>query len=131
MLSMGSVLKAKICEAVGGAKCYYVSPTGNDANPGTFALPHKTFRLSVTAAQPGDFIYAMGGIYGDSNLTQTGWQQVATGVTSCPPGQQFGQGDKCYVPILTMIPITNWHQWPFWSTSPPAGSPGSGLPGNL
>lgn len=45
---------------------YYVSPTGNDSNPGTLASPFLTVQRGQTAAVAGDLIYIRGGTY---NLT--------------------------------------------------------------
>ncbi|MDW8308061.1 MAG: immunoglobulin domain-containing protein [Verrucomicrobiales bacterium] len=42
---------------------YYVSPTGNDANPGTMELPFATVAKAVSVAQPGNLIYVRGGTY--------------------------------------------------------------------
>jgi prepilin-type N-terminal cleavage/methylation domain-containing protein len=55
------------CEATGGANCYYIDVNGSDTNPGTFALPYKTFRPAIVAAVPGDIIYARGGTYNYDN----------------------------------------------------------------
>jgi|GEM_PF-5428891 len=57
-------ISAGICEAVSPAVCYYVSPIGNDKNPGSFNLPWRTFTHAVSdRIQPGDVIYARGGTY--------------------------------------------------------------------
>jgi hypothetical protein len=47
------------------AKKYYVSPTGNDSNPGTITNPWKTWGKAFNAAgvNPGDTIYFRGGVY--------------------------------------------------------------------
>jgi hypothetical protein len=42
---------------------YYVSPTGNDANPGTLAAPFATLNKAQSVAQPGNIIYMRGGTY--------------------------------------------------------------------
>jgi pectate disaccharide-lyase len=42
---------------------YYVSPTGNDSNPGTYNQPFYTFQKAVDLSQPGDIIYLRGGTY--------------------------------------------------------------------
>jgi parallel beta-helix repeat protein len=73
------------CEATGGAKCYYVSPSGTDEVPtttdcqvptrtgaincnvnGTYASPWKSLTKAAYCAQPGDIIYLMNGSYGTS-----------------------------------------------------------------
>lgn len=45
------------------AAIYYVSPNGNDANPGTIDLPWQTVNRSVTGRLPGDTVYLRGGSY--------------------------------------------------------------------
>ena len=42
---------------------YYVSTTGNDANPGTLTEPFATVAKAVSVAQAGDLIYVRGGTY--------------------------------------------------------------------
>ena len=46
---------------------FFVSPTGNDANPGTMDLPFETIQqamgLSSTVFKPGDTVYVRGGVY--------------------------------------------------------------------
>lgn len=42
---------------------YYVSPSGDDMNPGTFELPFRTIPRAVTAAVAGDTIYIRGGTH--------------------------------------------------------------------
>lgn len=58
---------------------YYVSPTGNDANPGTLTLPWKTPAKAGTTAQAGDTVIFRGGTYysqlapKNSGDTTNGW----------------------------------------------------------
>ncbi len=42
---------------------WFISTTGNDANPGTIASPFATLGKAASVAQPGDFIYLRGGTY--------------------------------------------------------------------
>jgi hypothetical protein len=42
---------------------YFVSPIGNDANPGTFYLPWKTISKAALMVHPGDSVYIREGIY--------------------------------------------------------------------
>ncbi len=43
---------------------YYLSPTGNDNNPGTISSPWKTFdKLSTAGLVAGDIVYVRGGTY--------------------------------------------------------------------
>jgi len=42
---------------------WYISPTGNDANPGTLAAPFATLNKAIAVVQPGQIIYMRGGTY--------------------------------------------------------------------
>jgi hypothetical protein len=43
----------------------YVSPTGSDANPGSFSDPWQTVQYAVDQLQPGDQLYLMPGVYNE------------------------------------------------------------------
>ena len=45
------------------ASTYYVSPTGNDANPGSLALPWRTIQHAADALAPGDTCIVLPGAY--------------------------------------------------------------------
>jgi hypothetical protein len=47
----------------------YISPTGNDANAGTFAAPFRTITKAVSVAVAGDTIYMRGGSYASATTT--------------------------------------------------------------
>jgi len=74
--------QAQTCEAVSGAKCYYVSPTGKDTNPGTFSAPLFRPQEALRLVQPGDFVYLRGGTYTSSNSYTYAnvWDVPASGV---------------------------------------------------
>jgi hypothetical protein len=42
---------------------YYVSPSGNDANPGSLAQPWRTIQKAINTVLTGSAIYVRGGIY--------------------------------------------------------------------
>jgi hypothetical protein len=63
----GIQVHAAVCEAQAGSACFYIAPDGNDANPGTFEAPFKTFQSALVKVNPGDVIYARGGTYGKDN----------------------------------------------------------------
>jgi Pel9A-like, right handed beta helix region/Secretion system C-terminal sorting domain len=44
----------------------YVSPTGDDNNPGTFDLPFRSLTKAVSVSGPDTLIYMRGGVYNDS-----------------------------------------------------------------
>ncbi len=50
------------------AAVYYVATTGNNANPGTSALPLRTIAYAVSKMQAGDTTYVRGGIYLEDSI---------------------------------------------------------------
>lgn len=56
---------------------YYVSPTGNDANPGTFAQPFATLQAHVAQLQPGDIMNVQPGTYSGFCV---GWDDPGTSI---------------------------------------------------
>ena len=50
-------------DTVGAPVSWYVSPTGSDANPCTVSMPCLTLDRAVSLAEPGNMIYARGGLY--------------------------------------------------------------------
>jgi hypothetical protein len=52
---------------------YYVSSSGNDANPGTLAAPFATLQCAVTHLTPGTTLFVrQGTYYGPVSITQSG-----------------------------------------------------------
>jgi hypothetical protein len=47
----------------GSVRGFFVSPSGNDANPGTFELPFKTLAKALSVSGPDSLIYLRGGTY--------------------------------------------------------------------
>jgi len=45
---------------------YYVSTTGNDANPGTMAVPWRHVQHAATTVTAGATVYVMGGVYNET-----------------------------------------------------------------
>jgi len=50
-------------QVVSSSTIIYVSPTGSDSNPGTFALPYATITKAIAQVTAGDTIYVRGGNY--------------------------------------------------------------------
>lgn len=55
-----------------GAATYYVDDGGNDANPGTEALPWATLQRSAAAVVPGDSVLVRAGTYQGGHFTTSG-----------------------------------------------------------
>ena len=60
---------------------YYVSPTGNDSNPGTETSPWNTVEKAVRTVVAGDTIFIRGGEY---TVPQYGWQFQKSGASGSP-----------------------------------------------
>lgn len=82
---------------------WYVSTTGNAANPGTLNQPFNTIQEAANVAQPGDVVFIMGGVY----------HETVTPANSGLPGEPItyepynGQS----VTIDGADPITGWSQY--------------------
>lgn len=66
---------------------FYVSPQGDDLNPGTKDKPFKTVHKAVLAAQPGTTIYLRGGIHSYNstcNLSQSGTSAARISILAYP-----------------------------------------------
>nr|MBC8248539.1 right-handed parallel beta-helix repeat-containing protein [Anaerolineales bacterium] len=50
---------------------YYVSPDGDDANPGSFDQPWRTIQHAVDSVGPGDTIWVRGGTYNEGVVVAT------------------------------------------------------------
>lgn len=75
-VALGSVLTASLAQAA----TYYVAPApaGNDANPGTEALPFAGMTRAQTSAAPGDTVLFKGGTYVFTRGTTACTSQTAT-----------------------------------------------------
>jgi hypothetical protein len=65
----------------------YVSPDGNDSNPGTFELPFRTLTQAVSVAGPDSLIYMRGGVYDETTtirLNRSGQENLYIKVWNYP-----------------------------------------------
>ena len=71
-----------------GSACaeeFYVSPRGNDAQPGTEGQPWRTLQHAVNAAQPGDTIFLKAGRYLEEvHLTRSGSMKNPLTIAAAP-----------------------------------------------
>jgi hypothetical protein len=64
---------------------YYVATNGNDANPGTSALPWRTIGKAAQTASPGDTVYIRDGIYNESvSLNRYGTEENPIKIEAFP-----------------------------------------------
>ena len=73
------------------AKIYFVSPAGNDSNPGTKAQPFQTIRIAQRHAEPGDTIYLRGGTYLMNESQITSFSKIQAYVTLLDKSGTEGQ----------------------------------------
>lgn len=71
---------------------YYVSPGGNDANPGTASAPFKTFAKATTVLTPGNTLYIYAGIYNQP-------LKITTSGTSAAPITVQPRGGKVVIDL--------------------------------
>lgn len=57
-----------------GSTSYYISPAGDNSNPGTVDAPFKTLLRAQDAASAGDVVYIRGGVYNSFTVPTTGLQ---------------------------------------------------------
>ena len=68
VMILGNTINTKAAGSV-----YYVSPTGNDTNPGTASAPFKTFAKANSVLKPGSTLYIFAGIYNQPlRITKSG-----------------------------------------------------------
>lgn len=66
-LEASATTRTMILEPTGGHQ-FFVSPSGDDHNPGTKSRPFKTLAHASTRVRPGDIVYATSGVYHEGNL---------------------------------------------------------------
>jgi hypothetical protein len=78
---------------------YYVSPSGNDGNPGTLASPFLTIGRSANAAQAGDTVYIRSGVYSEGvHFTRSGTAAAPIRVRAYPQETPVVDGNGHTVP---------------------------------
>jgi hypothetical protein len=72
--------------AVSTGSIYYVSTSGNDANPGSLSQPWQTIYKATRKVIAGDTVYIRGGTYQESNIFFASGTQAAPIIISGYPG---------------------------------------------
>ncbi|CAN5834668.1 hypothetical protein BH11BAC4_BH11BAC4_08070 [soil metagenome] len=99
--------------AVSNANTYYVSPTGNDSNPGTLAQPFLNLSKLSIVLRAGDIAYVRGGVYNSTAGNGASIHfllQNLTGTSSSPITIQAYPGE---VPMFNCANITPTNDNPF------------------
>jgi len=74
---------------------YFVSPTGDDANPGTEAKPFRTIQKGADACGPGDTVNIMGGVYRERVALNRSGSYFGRNITiQAAPGQKVVLDNK-------------------------------------
>ncbi len=71
-LLFGSYILIGASSASASPNSYYVSPTGNDTNPGTLTSPFQTITKAINTAVAGDTIYVLTGTYPGFEIDKSG-----------------------------------------------------------
>ena len=82
---------------------YFVSPSGDDGNPGTHEAPFRTINRAAQVAQPGDTITVQSGVYRE-------WVRPARGGVSEDTRITYRAAPGADVRILGSEPATGWVQ---------------------
>lgn len=73
----------------------YVSPQGNDSNPGTISLPWRTISKAIKTAEPGATIYIRGGTYHEKvSIYQSGLQDMPIRLIAFPGENPIVDGEN-------------------------------------
>lgn len=83
--------------SVAFAADYYVSPSGNDSNPGTLAAPFATIPKAIAVAAAGDSIYLRGGTHAYSSTITI----AKSGTSSAPIRMLAYQNEKPVIDFST------------------------------
>lgn len=89
---------------MGAATTYYVSPTGSNSNPGTFAQPWRTITYAVGSSSPApenSTIYVQAGDYGNENVVvrKDGLKLI---------GYHTKPGDQPAILANSMLPVVDF-----------------------
>lgn len=95
--------------AIRAGNSYYVSPQGNNNNPGTIIHPWRTIRKAASMVEPGDVVYIRDGVYQESvNISTSGtgnapiYFQAYPGENPVIDGNNFTIPDYDWGPLLTI-----------------------------
>ncbi len=79
---------------------WFVSPTGSDQNPGTYAKPFEHIQTAANVARPGDHVEIRAGVYHESVAPQY------SGTATAPIIFEAYNGES--VTLTGASPVTNW-----------------------
>jgi hypothetical protein len=81
LILAGAMILGNIIHTQAAGSAYYVSPTGNDANPGTSSAPFKTFAKANSVLTAGSTLYIYAGVYNQQlKITKSGTSSAGISV---------------------------------------------------
>ncbi len=102
----GGGSSADSCPADGSENAYYLSPTGSDNAPGSFAAPWQSFSFALKALKAGDTLCVHGGTY--KERAQVG--VVSPGTSNAPVRVLTIAGERPIIQGLLWIKGSDdWH----------------------
>jgi hypothetical protein len=96
-----------------GAGEFYVSPAGDDANPGTEAKPWRTVQGAVNRLQPGDTLSLRGGVYREAVVVPR------SGVAGKPIVIKAYRDERAVVSGCDLVGGWTRHEGRIWKASMP------------
>jgi hypothetical protein len=96
------------------ATSYYVSTSGNDANPGTQSAPWRTLQRAADVAGPGDTVIVKPGSYVGAKFSRSGASGSSIrfladpGVVVAAPGPRNSNGDNLWVRNASYILLSGF-----------------------
>ena len=82
-----------------GRTAYYVSPQGNDANPGTLTRPWRTLSRAAERVAPGDTVYVHGGVYQEAvDFSTSGTGEYPIKILAYPGDIPIIDGNNFQIP---------------------------------
>lgn len=100
---LAAVCLAALLHAPLRADTLHVALTGDDANPGTHALPWRTVQHACSTAQPGSTVLIAGGIYNEKVRVTVSGTQGAGRITIMPAGPDSVVLDGTGIPGRHML----------------------------
>jgi autotransporter-associated beta strand protein len=97
------VLLLLLLPGFAAATDYYVSPTGSDSNPGTFAQPFRTIQKAADTVQAGDEAIIRGGTYRETVTLRD------SGTSTAPIRFQAYAGESATITGLDVV--SGWAQY--------------------
>lgn len=91
-ISWTDTCEAATFAALGQGRAWFVSPQGDDQNPGTRAAPFRTLSRAAASVAPGDNVWIAGGVYEESVTVKGGREDAWVSFRNLPGEQPVLEG---------------------------------------